>query len=75
MKPEAEERRERRAQVEAFEKSQMRQEPPDYFRNLRIVEALLQEAILLGILPLEDPLEGIEVDIRLARVMNVHRTP
>ncbi|MBC7344088.1 MAG: hypothetical protein H5U03_01425 [Clostridia bacterium] len=69
MKPEAEERR---ALVEAFEKEQMRQEPPDYFRNLQIVEALLQEATLLGVFPLEDPLEGIDVDIRLARVINVH---
>jgi hypothetical protein len=58
--------------VEAFEKAQMRQEPADYFRNLRIVEALLQEALVLGVLPLEDPLEGIEVDIRLAQVINVH---
>lgn len=50
----------------------MRQEPPDYFRNLRVFEALFQEALLLGALPLRDPLEGIDVDIRLAQVINVH---
>ena len=44
---------------------------PDYFRNLRIMEALYQEARLLGILPLRDPLDGIDVDIRLAAVLNV----
>ena len=39
-----------------------------------IVEALYREACLLGALPLKDPLEGIEVDIRVAKVINV-RTP
>ena len=57
--------------INAFEKLQMRREPPDYFRNLRIFEALYQEARSLGVLPLKDPLEGIEVDIHLARVINV----
>jgi hypothetical protein len=57
--------------VEAFEKAQMQREAPDYFRNLRIFEALYQEACSLGVLPLKDPLEGIEVDIHLARVINV----
>ena len=57
--------------VEFFEKSQMRREASDYFRNLRILEALYQEARSLGILPLKDPLEGIEVDIHLAKVINV----
>jgi hypothetical protein len=28
------------------------------------------EGIALGILPLSDPMEGIEVDIRLARILN-----
>lgn len=41
----------RHALVEAFERSQMRKEPPDYFRNLRIFEALFQEACSLGSLP------------------------
>lgn len=57
--------------VNAFEKMQMRNFKPDYFRNLAIFEALYQEARRLGALPLEDPLEGIEVDIRLAAALNV----
>ena len=56
--------------VEAFEKELMRSEPPDYRRNLRIVEALYEHARRVGALPREDPLDGIEVDIRLARVIN-----
>ena len=60
--------------VEDFEKAQMKKEPPDYFRHLRIFEALYQEANQLGVLPLKDPLEGIDVDIRLAMVLNVRTT-
>lgn len=56
---------------EAFEKEQMKKESPDYFRNLRIFEALYQEAKQLGVFPLKDSLEGIEVDILLAKALNV----
>ena len=62
------------ALVEAFEKAQSLLDRPDFARNLKIVEALYREACLLGAFPLKDPLEGIEVDVRLARVLNV-RTP
>jgi len=57
--------------LEDFEKAQLKREPPDYFHNLRIFEALYREAAQLGALPLKDPLEGIEVDIHLATVLNV----
>ncbi len=57
--------------VEAFERGQMRREPPDHQRNLRVAEALYAHARLLGALPLKDPLDGIAVDIRLARSINV----
>ena len=57
--------------VEDFKKVQLQKEPPDYFRHLRIFEALYREATQLGVLPLKDPLEGIDVDIRLAMVLNV----
>ena len=41
-------------------------EKPDLFRNLRLHEALYEEARLLDVLPGENPLEGIEHKIRLA---------
>ena len=55
--------------LEAFEKEQIHQRPADYFENLRIFEALHQEAQALGVFPLADPLDGIEVDIRLVRAL------
>ncbi len=57
--------------VKNFENSLLRRTHPDYFRNLQIFEALYQEARSLGVFPLKDPLEGIEIDIRLAKVINV----
>ena len=58
---------------ERWEKEWSRSEPADFFRNLRIYEALYEEARLLGVLPPADPLEGIEFKIRLARQLNVLR--
>ena len=34
------------------------------------MEALYQEAVALGVFPLKDPLDGLEVDIRIAKVVN-----
>lgn len=44
-----------------FENEQIRREPPDHAANLRIFEALWREAVSPRVLPLADPLEGIEV--------------
>ena len=63
------------ALVEEFEKSEKRSSRPEYLRHLRIFEQLYEEAKTLGIFPLKDRLDGIEVDIRLARVLNVRTTP
>jgi len=61
--------------VRAFEREQIRHSPVDHQRNLKIVEALFEEARLLGVWPPSDPLEGIDVDIRLAKALNAHRAP
>ena len=52
-----------------FEMDQTRSDPPDHARSIRIFEALLQQARALGVIPMKDPLDGIEVDIRLARAL------
>ncbi len=53
-----------------FEDRLLRERKPDFFSNLRIYEALYQEAVRLGVLPGDDPLEGIEVKIKLAKALN-----
>ena len=57
--------------LEALERSLAARDKPDYFRNLRIFEALYSHARHLGALPPQDPLDGIDVDIRLAKAINV----
>jgi len=53
-----------------FEDNEIRKEQSDYGSALRLFEAMGKEAMLLEVLPLKDPLEGIEVDIKIARILN-----
>lgn len=59
-----------KAFLEKAERVWKGKEKPDFFKNLRIIEALYKEAVCIGVLPLKDPLEGIEVDIKIAKVIN-----
>lgn len=61
----------RTALLEAFEKEQIQQNKASYLDNLRLFEALYREAQALSVFPLDDPLEGIDVDIRLAQALHV----
>jgi hypothetical protein len=56
--------------LEEFEKEIIRNKKADIANNIRIVEALYKEAVSLGVFPLKNPLEGIEVDIKIAKVIN-----
>jgi len=54
-----------------FEDDLIRREPQRSFQEaLKLYEAMWKEGVTLGILPLSDPLDGIEADIELARVLN-----
>lgn len=53
--------------LESFEERQPRQ-PVDVEVNRRLFEALYLEAMEFGALPPADPLEGIDVDVSIARV-------
>ena len=41
-----------------------------YEQSLKIFESMWNEGVKLGVLPPGDPLEGIEKDIKLAKVLN-----
>ena len=60
--------------LESLEKELVRQEAASYPQNLRIFEALYLQARALNILPLRNPLEDIETDVRLARVLRARET-
>lgn len=53
-----------------FEREYIRLEKSDYFDSLRLFEEMWNEGVWLGVLPMKDPLEGIEVDLRIARILN-----
>jgi len=60
----------KRRELEKFEFDFLRKEKADLVRNFHIVEALYKEAVILGIIPLKNPLDGIEVDLKIAKVVN-----
>ncbi len=62
--------------VRCLERSILRQEKPDYSRNIRLVEAMYKEAVTLGAFPPRDQLSGLDIDIKIARAINsVSKTP
>lgn len=57
---------------ERFEAEWQRRTPADGEEGFRIFEMLLEHARALGVWPPADPLEGIEVDLRIARQVNTY---
>jgi len=53
-----------------FEKELISKEKVDIKRNFRIVDALYHEAVKLGIIPIRNPLDGLEIDLKIANVIN-----
>jgi len=41
-----------------------------YNQSLQIFTDMWNEGVKLGVLPLKNPLEGIEVDIKVAKILN-----
>jgi len=56
--------------VSALEREFLKTSPPDYRQSLQIFTGLYKEARALGVFPPEDPLEGVDVDIRIAKILN-----
>ncbi len=48
----------------------LKKDKTDVKRNFQIVEALYKEAVALGVIPFKNPLDGLDVDLRIARVIN-----
>lgn len=56
--------------LKRFEYKQLRKETLLYKDALKIYESMWLEAKALGILPLKNPMDGIEVKIRISRILN-----
>jgi len=53
-----------------FERELARRQDLTIEQKYKILNALLQEAINLGVFPPKDPLEGIETKIKVAKIIN-----
>ena len=59
-----------------FEEQLIASEAVDFRRNLRLADDLYEYAHRLGKIPGRDPLEGVDVNIRMVKVFrSVHGTP
>ncbi|MBD3234451.1 MAG: hypothetical protein GF315_12065 [candidate division Zixibacteria bacterium] len=56
--------------LEQFNRELLDKDKPDFRRNMKIYQAMYEWARELGCFPLEDPLEGIKIKIKIARVVN-----
>lgn len=56
--------------LEQFEQELVKKSKPDYHQNMEIFEGMYKEAVYLKAIPMIDPLDGLEVDIKIARVIN-----
>lgn len=54
---------------EEFEREYSRGRKPDFYKNLAMVNELHRHALKMGVFG-KDPLDGIEVDLRVARIIN-----
>ena len=55
--------------LEAFERAYLARHA-ELAQKLMQLESLFEEARALGVFPLADPLQGIEVDIERSRILN-----
>ena len=56
--------------LEKFEKIYIKETNLTFKEKLKIYENLWAEALFMKVLPSKDPLEGIEIDIKIARILN-----
>ena len=62
--------------LQKFEDKLVQQEKTNFLKNLRLVDAMYRDAVIFGIFPLKDALDGVEIDIKIAEVINsVSSTP
>ncbi len=60
--------------LRSFEREWIRKTPVNHEENRRLMEAGRELAVTVGVWPPENPLEGIDIVIRVARAFNVRQT-
>ncbi len=57
-------------QIQKFERELIKKEKTNLAKNFRLVDAMYHEAVELGMIPMKNPLDGLEIDIKIAEVVN-----
>lgn len=58
------------SKLRAFEDEYIRGDKTNFWQNLQLIDQLYQEAKALSVFPPQDPLSGLDIDIKIARVIN-----
>lgn len=53
-----------------FEQNLLKTDTTSISQKFRLMDAMFKEARSLSVFPLKDPLEGLETDIKVAKVVN-----
>lgn len=53
-----------------FEKELIKKDKADVMKNFNIVDSMYDEAVALGVIPMKNPLDGLEIDLKIAKVVN-----
>lgn len=59
---------------ENWERELKRKTPVDLLQNIRLLEAMYEEARFLKLFPPRDPLEGLEAKLQMVKVIHVSKT-
>ncbi|MEW6684923.1 MAG: hypothetical protein AB1393_01795 [Candidatus Edwardsbacteria bacterium] len=57
-------------QIKRFENDFIKRDKVDVRKNFSIVSAMYEEAVKLGVFPIKNSLEGLEIDLKIAKVVN-----
>jgi hypothetical protein len=58
------------SKLKKFKADLIRQNRPDLQHSLRLLDSLYEEAKHFSVFPLSEPLSGLEIDIKIAKVIN-----
>jgi hypothetical protein len=58
------------SRLKEFEDDFVRRNKPDLMQNLRLLDHLYEEAKAFAVFPLQEPLSGLDIDIKIAKVIN-----
>lgn len=58
------------SRLREFKDNFVRKNKPDLMKNLQLLDSLYKEAKALSVFPLQEPLSGLDIDIKIAKVIN-----